>query len=164
MDLNVETLKQLGIDPDQIREEIVFTAAKLIVDQVSYDLKKDILKNAEISISKKINELVEETLSGKYQPIDDYGEPIGKATSLREHFKQACVQWWETAVDNEGKPCTGWVGTRRYEWIAKKVVYDVLTTNIKVDFAKLVTDTKESLKTGICNLISAEMERVWNKK
>jgi hypothetical protein len=164
MEITKELLVQLGIDPDEIKSQVVSEAAEIVAKEIDYEIKKHILKTAEDIVAKKINKMVEETLSGKYQAVDDYGEAKGKATTLRDQFKQACISWWEVTVDKEGKTSTGYYGTKRYEWVAQKVVYEVLTSNLKIDFAKMIAETREALKQGISKVITDEMQRIWDIK
>jgi len=152
-------LKLLGIDVESIRDQIIENVSSEIVERIEGDIRKSVGKRVDAVINKNINKVVEKELSEKYQPINDYGESQGEMTTIRSQFKKAVQEWWRQKVDDEGRISDGYNTKWRYEWIAQKVIGDVLTVQLKNKFNKLIELSKEQLKQGIAETISKIVDR-----
>ena len=156
-------LSELGIDPKEIRQQIIDAASQQVVEEISHEIQGDVRKVVQTSINKKINILVEETLGQIYQPIDTWGEPTGEATTLRKEFKKACENWWRVKVDDKGNVDKSYRTIPRYEWVAKKAIEKIITINLQKEFNKLIADTKTQVKVGVVEVINGAIEKTWSK-
>ena len=154
-------LKDLGLDLTDLQEQIVEAAAEKIIDNIGTGIETAVKKSVANKIDDKINKLIEETLGGIYQPIDDYGEAIGKKTTLRDQFKIACQKWWEQKVDSEGKQTGRYEERPRSEWVCQKVLRQILDHDMAKSFNNLLKETKEQMKTGIAEAIKNAISKTW---
>lgn len=157
--LKKETLIALGIDIDDLKEQIVSLAAKTLLAEISAETRTEIVKtvhkSVEVAIGAEVNRQVENALNFEYQPVDHWGEPQGKKTTLREKLKDSVLEWWSAKVDENGKADTGWGAKKtRAEWFAKKAVDEVMQNELKADFSKIFGAAKEELKKGIAERIA----------
>jgi hypothetical protein len=153
-------LSDLGIDTEGLRGEIVERAAERIVESIGYQIKSEVLKTVQGQVSRKVNSLIDDTLSQVYQPVDDYGEPVGESTTLRSEFKRAISEWWAEKVGDDGNP-TQYRGKPRSEWVAHKVIGEVMTGKMKADFQKLIKESKEQIKDGMTKAVEDAIARYW---
>lgn len=154
MDLN-----ELGIDIDEMKEEIKILATEKLLRLIKCKLINDITKIANDLINEKINNLIEETLNELYYPIDEYGDSKGEKTTLRELFKKNALEWWNQYVDSEGKFTISTYGNtkKRYEYIASNTIKKLFDNEIKNDLNRIFKNAKEELKEGLSKAIAEKI-------
>jgi len=149
------------LDIEGLKTRIVADAVERIVDDMSYDVKQKALKQATVSISSAINDMVAASLNAKYQPITNYGEPDGEETTLRDEFIKACSNWWEQRVDKDGDPANRYSGMPRYKRVAQQVIGDVLSSRLRKDFDRLLAESKEQVKKGLAEVVADAITKSW---
>ena len=156
-------LEELGIDIDDLKEQIINNASNNIVSSLKRDIKEEILKNVRSVVSQKINDLVTETLGDIYQPIDSFGEPKGEKTTLREVFKKSCTDWWNEFVDKSGNPCNEYHGQKRYIMVAKEITGKVLSESLSPDLYQIAKDGKKQIEIGIKENIKEYLDNIFKQ-
>lgn len=160
----MELLEQLGINPEEIKGNVIDKAAEIVAKSIESDMRKKIIEDASVKINRKIENMIEETLEGKYQVTDEWGDKVGKCTSLREQFKLACEAWWKQTVDSNGNlKNDSWGSQPRWKYVADKAMLDVLNSQLKNELNKMVEMARTSLRAGIAEKLTEAMDRMWGK-
>ncbi len=163
--MDLQTLKELGLNINEIQSEIIESASKQVASMIYKEIVEDIRRKTQEMVSKKISETLIDALNKEYQPVDDYGYIIGEKTSLREQFVKSTKEWWSQKVDTNGKATnSSYNSMPRHQYIAKEVIGDVLEKTLKEDLYKLVAESKEMVRIGIAKEVVSLIDQVWQKK
>ena len=157
-------LKDLGLDVYEIKEAVINSAVGKLLDEIGRDLRKDIQRAVRDQIAEKVNEIVGEALADKFQPIDDFGDPTGDETTIRELFKKEVITWWGVKVDKNGEPSRSYDAKKRAEVIAELTIEKIVRGELKGDFVEIVKEIKAQTKESITEIIQAKVNSAWSKR
>ena len=129
-----------------VRDQVIERAAQMIREDVGSGLVAEIRKEVAPVIEAHVAEIVMATLEGEFRPVNGYGEPSHKTTTLREQIGAEATGWLTKKADRYGG------GANNLEAVVKKVVDQQLAR----DFTKIITDEKAKIVVQLRNA-AAEM-------
>lgn len=150
-------IEALGIT----REDVLERASELFLRDGAEDfdvqqLAENLISNqVRQSVSAKLNAIIERTLtaemekilSHEYLPVDMWGEPTGKATTIRDQLAARARKFWDENVDKNGKPA-GYGGQPRHQYVYAMIVGDEFKKAIAQDYTNVVGALKDALKAS----------------
>ena len=161
-----ELQKMIGLDPETIQERVIEIASEKIAKGLGQAIEKDIRKSACQQIDKRISDtitdIVKETVQEKYVLIDFYGELCGEETTIRAHLKKTCLNWWNAKVDpHSGEESKGFYSIPRQEYIAKKLLTEVVQKELQTQLATIVSTTRSQIEEGMIAVIKQAIASSW---
>lgn len=147
------------------REEILKLAVEKLIDQ---DCNEESLnESAKRMIEKQIKELFSTTLKSKIDgmltvemerlmgeeicPVDIYGQPTGKPTTMRAVLAERGRVFWNESVDSDGRPST-YGGSPRHQHLFRKIVNDEFEKAVKQNIVNLVGSFKDALSANAAKI------------
>lgn len=163
MSLTVESLASLGIT----REDIITRAAEMIMEpddgesvraNIINTVKRELAVNMAKLAESKIDQLLTDTVSGlidsPFTPVDEWGEPKDKVTSLREMVKRKSLEFLVEKVGSDGKP--GYkANMSRASYLAKKAAEDAMTYEVKKEIGDAVASAKTQMRKLVADYITS---------
>jgi hypothetical protein len=179
--MDIETLKQLGVNVEDLQEKIIERAVRVILSGIRYDedeehewtivegIKKDVEKRVKEAVDAKISKIAEEHVTPKVgemidkitlQESNGWGEPKGPALSFREYIVARAEAYMSEGVDSSGKSQKE---ADRYSWkqegprllvLMKNYIYDTLNKAA----SNAVTDVNKVIAKNIANAAQAAIE------
>lgn len=159
--INKDELKKLVVDA--IIEQVTYTHSvddegnahrqERLIDELKREIKEIIQKNTTEIIGKRLNECTDEILNGPFQPVDNWGDKKGEATTLRDMIKKRSGIYLEEKVDSDGK-LSNYNGHPRLDWLISKIVKDQLDCTFKKEITQEVERAKLTLKNLVAKHIS----------
>ena len=172
------------ITEDALREAVIdkITAMTLGIEAVrEYDdeeewvsvqtpLLKKMKAQAEEQIRVKVGTIVEReippiiqtVLDGEYQPVDQWGDKKGEATTIRGMIAQSVQDWLKATVDSQGRVMTGYQrdkGVPRLRHYIKTEVDEAYKGAIQGE----ARAAAEEVKTMMAGKVKAEINAVVNR-
>lgn len=162
-------LEDLGINLEDLKEKVVFDVRQQLMKEVGEELTKEIRKGFVQEMKTKLYDeavlkldtLMVEMIHETYQPIDDYGDPIGKPTTLRDHFKKSIEVWWTQKVDSSGNKSTSYRANQRHEWMVKTVVEDIVSKEFRKHLEKFVDEAKTKMRESMTKALAGEFKNLF---
>lgn len=128
----------LEYDGQRMFDAIVRTAAESIVKACGQDIRQAVRESVMSTINDKVGEIIDKSLQDGIQPVNSYGEPTGKSTTLKSLIGKAGDDYLGARVDSEGK-ANGYRDTStRLEFIVKKNVEKVIDYQMQTEIKKAV--------------------------
>jgi len=137
-------------------EEGLDTFAKRLIKERIEEVFKTKL-NA--SIEAFMKETMEDITNQPIVPVNAWGESTGKPTTIREQLLIKSRDFWETSVDNEGKP-SGYGGSPRYQWLMKRVAMEEISKAVKANVDLIVVGFKEALTQDANKLLKEHIDKL----
>ena len=161
-----ELQQMIGIDPVTLQDRVIEAVSEKIAEETGQEIAKDIRKSAYQQIDKRISDtisdIVKETVSQRYIPIDSYGEPCGEETTIREHVKKACLNWWNAKVDpHSGEESKGFYSIPRQEYIAKKLLKEIVQKELQTQLSVIIATTRSQIEEGMIAIIKKGIAGSW---
>ena len=163
MTMTMATLEALGIT----RDEIVTRAAELLLEpdggesvrtamlaEVKRALAADMREVAEGQIDSLIEVTLADMVDAPFQPVDEWGDKKGKATSLRELVKTKSLEYLTEKVGSDGRPGYN-ANMSRAAYLAKKAAEDAMTYEVKKEIADAVNTAKSQMRKLVADHITA---------
>lgn len=162
-------LKALGINEEELIERIADNATDRIVslyrdrveDGVHAEAQRRILEGVAAKLNDTINELATSALSAQFQPVDRWGEPQGKPTTIRDMFYEAARDWWSQDVGSDGKPISGYNSSKTSR--AKYIAAEVLKPYIQSEFKSAIEQVAVDAKAALGAVLQAELGNIIKK-
>ncbi len=129
------TLKWNG---QQMFDSIVRVAAESLLENIKRDLRAEIVATVKAQITAQVGEIVEGTLSGAFQPVNEWGEPKGKPTSLRDLVAETARTYLGAKVDKEGRENSYNGSADRLSFLVSKVVASEFDYRMQTEVKKAV--------------------------
>jgi len=150
----------LGISKEDIIDRIVDNAVTVLVEEYRNDSARDVrdevrrisLEGIREKVTAIINDEATKALEGRFQPLTSWGEENGKPTSIRQMFVDAAREWWAVKVDSKGNPDVHNYGSKaipRAEYVAKKVMTDVVSETFKLDIQRIINALRDEFKAAV---------------
>lgn len=125
-------------DGQKMFDSIVRTAAQSLLEAIQRDARAEVLASVKAQINAKVGELVEGALNGEFQPVNEWGEPKGKAQSLREMVGQTARSYLGAKVDKDGREGSYQANTDRLSFLVSKVVASEFDYRMQSEVKKAV--------------------------
>lgn len=137
---------------ERVRDAVNRRIEKLFVDQV------------DAQINAAVDAAVKEGFSREYQRVSSFGEPVGERTTIREQLEKQIGGYWNTKVDRQGKPATGYgADLTRAEWHMTQLVAADFKGEMKQHVANVAGGLKDRLRSelhGTVNRLLTELFHV----
>ena len=157
--MNLEPLQALGIT----REDIINKAVEKLLNSyeeqdmleiVQKTIREHISKNAASTINAALEKVTSEILDSPYTPIDNWGEPTGRQTTLREMVKTVSLGWLDQKVTKEGKTDRYDKPWTRGEWLAYTAAEKAFNYEYKKEIEDTVIKAKEQIRTQVAKYVA----------
>lgn len=168
------TIDDIGISKEEIADRVVESIADRIVTTTSVDnedgewrrdssffnemkdsVRKMVAERAKREIDSKLLGVLDEILGGEFQPIDNYGEPNGARTTLREMVKTRTLKFLEEKVNDKGNPVDQWTSSAgtRLDVSMKKAVAEICTATVHNELKAAVDSAKQQIGNLVAKTI-----------
>ena len=164
----MDILEQVGITKDELIERIVERALGVaaafrqtgcesweeiplseVVDKKITEAIGNLVKEFEEKIKTRVDEItsaeVNKLLDKPFCPVDEWGQVIGEATTVKQIIVNYASGYWDVKVGTDGKPARE--GTYHYESLptrgevyAQKVVKDLFTSTVEKQVKEIASE------------------------
>jgi hypothetical protein len=117
---------------------IVQAAADQIVKSVHRDLVSEVARSVKEQVSAQVGAKVAEVLDHSIQPTNEWGEPKGPTTSLRDVVATQARDYLGAKVDKEGRDGGYQANQTRLQYIVSKVVASEFDYRMQAEVKKAV--------------------------
>ena len=149
-----ELLDQLGINISEIERDIVEAAAHEIANDIDSSIARRIQERAQTMVNEKLGEIIEGVLENQFQPVNNWNEPVGEPTTIRDMITKSVTAWWETKVDSKGEVSSGYYNKQtRAEYYANKVVAGIVDYKLKKELEKYIEGAKGKIREAMSEAI-----------
>lgn len=129
----------------------------LVIERVAAKIKAELWAEEKNKLQEKIQQTIDNELSKilntDYQPVDKWGSVIGEKTTIKEQFLKMTNDYWNTQVDKNGKPTSGWGDKMtRAEFVAKGQIAQAFNEEI----AKNIEDVIKSFRGSLSETLQAQ--------
>lgn len=147
------------------QEAVLDLAAQKVADEygdlgeIEGRVDRLVRERVETVIGKTVDERIEAVLNGALadmldqtiQPVDVFGDKTGEATTIRATLGERAKDFWNTKVDQNGKPAErnsyGFSSARtRAEWMLGNIVSDEFMNQIRQNAASIADAFKEAMR------------------
>ena len=160
---------KLEIDLDWLGEDgsVDETIKEEIINNITSKVNKDILKTAEntakerieevisLRIDEHVNKILEEMMLKEFQPVDRYGDAVGKKKTVKGMIKDRLDNYMTESVDSNGNKTEDRYNSKstRMEWILSKIA----TTDMKRQIDKVTEEANKKIKQYIESELKAKL-------
>lgn len=137
-----------------IEEHIVDQVARKLALVWHEQLQKRIAERANELVDAQLTEAINAAMTAEFQPLDEWGDPKGNATCLRELVKGRAHSFMSEKVDKDGKRTTYQAVGTRMEWLARKVAEESLNFEVKQELVKAAKEAKSQMAKGISDVLA----------
>jgi thymidine kinase len=140
-------------DTSDMLSMIAGKAASLIVRQIEYKLTEEVSSRVTRAIDARINEIVEQVLARKFQPVDGFGSPQGAETTIRDMIAKKAERFMDEKVDSDGRASNSYNARPRLDCLVDKVVRDTLDFQMKKQVNEIATRAKADVERQVAEMI-----------
>lgn len=119
---------------------------------------------ATFQIESAINSAITDGFDRHYQRVDSFGSKVGDPTTIRAELEKMVSGYWNTTVDKQGKPATGYSAHQtRAEWLMTQIVAADFNESMKQHVVNAAGQFKDGLRAslhGTVNQLLSEVLRV----
>jgi hypothetical protein len=116
------------------RDQIVERAAQMIREDIGAEIIKDVRKAVTPTIEAQVGAVIMSALSGEFRPVDQWGEPGNKVTTLRAQIAKEATEWLTKKSNRYDGPSN-----------LQKIVKEVVDRTLSQDFAKIIAEEKAAI-------------------
>lgn len=153
-------IEDFGISKEELIERCVNNLTDTLYEQLEKDISELIVKKLNDRINKRVDAMVDtlcrESFELTFQPVDTWGEPKGEKTTLKEMIKKAGIDYWNDKVNKDGEK-QSYGDMRRFEFVAKKVINDVITHDLEHQVKQVFTEVRDAVKKATVKSISEQL-------
>lgn len=155
-----------NINEEDVKKAIVEKAADEILRQdddlsgmvhaeVSRRIQKIFVERVDAQIAAAVDDAVKKGFDTEYQRVNNWGQPEGEKTTIREQLDKLIGSYWTTKVDaRSGKPSDGYGTTTRAEYLMTQICAE----NFSEEMKKHATNIAGHLKDGLRNQMATQMD------
>ena len=155
--MDKELIEMLGINTDEIRDQVIHTVSRQIADEIGRDIKSQLKAKSSAAVENLLTDIVDDVANKTFQPVNHWGEPTSaEPTTIKDMMAKSIENWWAQKVDTKGNVDTSSYGTKltRAEYYAKKVVADHVDATLKLQMQKIVEEGKEQVRLAMAKAIA----------
>lgn len=116
-------------------------ASRLIKERVEAIIKERTIPR----IDRFLTEQLEGLVSKEFVPVDMWGAPTGKPTTIRDQITTRAKEYWETRVDSEGRPNSSYGSKPRHEYMFSKLVAAEFANAVSQNIVNVAGALKDAL-------------------
>ncbi|MFD1199538.1 hypothetical protein ACFQ3K_14625 [Brucella gallinifaecis] len=162
----------MEIDKKRIEDAIIQqVASDLISDESLWDrakrafdarIEKLWTEVAETRLRSEIELAITNGLEREYCKVDGFGMQNGEKTSIRAELEKQIGGYWNTKVDRQGKPSTGYgADMTRAEWMMTQLVADDFKGEMKQHVINLGGSLKDHLRKQLHETVNGLLSEVF---
>lgn len=145
-----------------IGDDNLYERAKRAFDERVDRLWKDV---AETRIRSAIELAITDGLEREYCKIDSFGTQKGEKTTIRAELEKLIGGYWNTTVDKQGKPSSGYGNTlTRAEWMMTQLVASDFQGEMKQHVINLGGSLKDKLRGELHETVNRLLSETFNVK
>lgn len=138
-----------------IRSEIVQATAHSIYQDLCHKVVDEVRKLVRTEIEAQLTAIVSEALSGRIQPTDEWGEPTGEQTTVRDMLREKAAKFLDEQVDYEGKTSSYSSNKHpRWKWALSSLVDNSVKGALKSEMDSIVAAMQEKLKAELPGVLA----------
>jgi len=150
MDLNIERIEQAIVEQalDRLFEEgnVLSVLHKRLEERVNTLWST----HGEAQIMATIDQAVKAGFEHEYTKVSSFGRPQGEPTTLAKELERQVETYWQTKVDNNGQPSTGYgAKLTRAEWVMARMVSDSYAQQIQSMVSSCAGMFKDQLRKSL---------------
>lgn len=158
------SIEELGITQEELQQRVVDAIVTSVCDDVEEDVasrffrelklevQKQVTARVSIALDASLGAAINDVLTGVYQPVNEWGEPKGKPTCLREMVQAKAARFITETVDKEFKP-SNYDAMPRIDRMVKDHVEKAVGFEIKRELEKAVDAEKARLQLKVAQVI-----------
>lgn len=158
------SIEELGITQEELQQRVVDAIVTSVCDDVEEDgasrffrelkleVQKQVTARVSIALDASLGAAINDVLTGVYQPVNEWGEPKGKPTCLREMVQEKAARFVSETVDKDFKPST-YNAMPRIDRLVKDHVEKAVGHEIKSCLDKAVEEEKARLQLKVAQVI-----------
>jgi hypothetical protein len=160
--MDIETLKVLGLTQEDLAERVTDQLTESIRDETRKRIDALVSQRCLAIIDQAIANAVGNVLDLQYTQVDQWGEPKGNTTTLRDVIKNKAVNWLGEYVDSQGKTVTdqrNHYGDKhgRAQWMVDKACKEAVDAIAKQQVAQVTEKTKAEVKEIVSKLVAEQV-------
>lgn len=166
----------MEINIEKIEQSIIADAVDNLVS--SDDLRRRLDKAIDGRISKYFTEVgdaqireavvaaVKDGFERSYQPVDAFGKPEGKKTSIKDRLNELVSAYWTQRVDQHGKPTDSTWGKvcNRAEWMMTQICAADFSDAMKQEVVNATALLKDGLRATLRGHLDKILSEVFHVK
>ena len=169
-----------GIDIVEINQALIENAIiEQAVDQIadSNNLREQVRAAVDARINKLFNEQADAQINEavavairagfdhEYHRVSSFGEKTSGPTTIRKELEKVIADYWNTQVDKNGKPSTGYGDrTTRAEWLMSRMVADDFNAQMKQHVVNVAGGLKDELRRSLHGTVNDLLSTVFKVK
>lgn len=160
--VEIDYIDEEGNLDDAICEQIVDSVVSRVSNTVTERIEKKAqeifearLQAMESSVSKKLNEMMDDFFSTPKDITDRYGDIQRRGVTVKQLLKEACDKFLEQSLNERGEPATGY--SVKYKSRIDYIVAKSIDHNMEYSISKAVNEVTENLKKKISDEIKKQM-------
>lgn len=148
---------------EEIRETIINSIVNKVQDRLVSQTETECnnrineqMKNIEMTVSNKLNSIMDEFFDTPRDITDKYGDVIQRGVTVKKTLKKACDDFMNQPLDEYGKPTSSSYNTKyktRLDYFVAKSIDSDMEWRIK----KAVSDVTDNLKKKISEEVKKQM-------
>ena len=159
--MDVKTLEELGLDLEDIQEQVVSAAALRVADRAGRELENKLILKAQAIVDAKVAEVVDKVMNDVFQPVDTWGKKTGEPTTIRKMMEKSIEKYWNEKVDSGGKPSNYSGNMPRAEYFAKNVVAKMVDYNMSSEMKKIIDAGKDKVREAMAKAVTEQLKKIW---
>jgi hypothetical protein len=163
----------MELDQTRIEDAIVREVADKIIgeDELYSRVKKSVedridrlfKTTADAQIRSAIEAAITQGFEREYQRVDSFGHCQGERTTIRAELEKMIGGYWNTKVDSQGKPATGYGADRtRAEWLMTQLVAKDFHGDMKQHVVNLGGVLKDKLRLELHETVNRLLTEVFH--
>jgi len=166
----------MEIDKTRIEDAIINQVAAEFVneenlstrirDEVNKRIDRLFKDKAEAQIGEAINEAIRSGFDREYCRVNSWGEREGSPTTIRKELEKAIGDYWNTKVDRNGKPDTGYGDNKltRAEWVMAQMVAADFKDTMKQHVVNITAHLKDGLRDELHKTVNQLLSGTFHVK
>jgi hypothetical protein len=165
----------MQIDQRRIEDAIIAEVAANLTNEHEFAsrLHKAIDERINVLFAKKANEQIETAINDairsgfdrEYHRVTTFGEKSGDSTTIRKELDRLIGGYWNTQVNTQGKPDTGYGGKMtRAEWVMAQIVADDFNAQMKQHVVNVAGGLKDNLRKSLHETVNGLLSEVFKVK
>ncbi len=148
---------------DFVNEE---NLSQRIRDEVNKRIDRLFKDKADAQIGEAINDAIRNGFDREYCRVNSWGEREGTPTTIRKELERLIGDYWNTKVDRNGKPDTGYGDNKltRAEWVMAQMVASDFKDTMKQHVANLAASLKDGLRQELHKTVNRLLSEMFHVK
>jgi hypothetical protein len=165
MEINQALIESAIIE--QAVDQIVDSNGLMAQVRTAVDARIDKLfkEQADAQINEAVTVAIRAGFDHEYHRVSSFGEKASGPTTIRKELEKVISDYWNTMVDKNGKPSTGYGDkTTRAEWVMSRLVADDFNAQMKQHVVNVAGGLKDELRRSLHETVNGLLSTVFKVK